>query len=400
MTNADNYKTPNPVKSKLLKLKEWLTVPEAAKYLSTIFGEEVNEADVLRLALDRHLKLSVLFVNHAHAMRGDSFVPFKEWEENFRSKFSWENMEVTIGPENMLTFRVPEYGDVLYAGKLSGVPGRDKWDEIQLDKLKMDFLDDYSPETQADLLASVVEALIEDHKKVSETFKGKVPPSITSFHKGFRSIEGVWDLPLLGSERLDIEHKYQQLTDGPAVTLIVIDGTFVENQSGEVWQLQNQFDKEYLEYLNDEDGIIDRIAYYDKVLKEKILKSEIDEEEASNLLEQRKKNLNRKRNHSDNYYPAGGLPQDSVVVVRTSALLDLQERISEEHAESKPASPKTEKSNLHIIGALLQIVMDEKLFPSEAALREHIARQYQGYSGCAERTLAGRFAEAKKTLSE
>jgi hypothetical protein len=50
---------------KLLKLKEWLTVPDAARHLSILFGEAVSEADVLRLALDGHLTLSVYFVNHA-----------------------------------------------------------------------------------------------------------------------------------------------------------------------------------------------------------------------------------------------------------------------------------------------------------------------------------------------
>lgn len=55
--------------SKLFKLKEWLTVPETAKHLSGIFQEEVSEADVLRLALDRHIKISVLFVNPCMARR-------------------------------------------------------------------------------------------------------------------------------------------------------------------------------------------------------------------------------------------------------------------------------------------------------------------------------------------
>ena len=55
---------------KLLKLKEWLTVSDAAKHLSILFGEEVVEADVLRLALDGHLTLSVLFVNGASARCG------------------------------------------------------------------------------------------------------------------------------------------------------------------------------------------------------------------------------------------------------------------------------------------------------------------------------------------
>jgi hypothetical protein len=38
--------------SKLFKLKKWLTVPEAARHLSTLFEEAVSEADVLRLVLD------------------------------------------------------------------------------------------------------------------------------------------------------------------------------------------------------------------------------------------------------------------------------------------------------------------------------------------------------------
>jgi hypothetical protein len=49
--------------SKLLELKEWLTVPEAARHLSSLFGEEIGEPDVFRLALDGHLKLSIFFVN-------------------------------------------------------------------------------------------------------------------------------------------------------------------------------------------------------------------------------------------------------------------------------------------------------------------------------------------------
>jgi hypothetical protein len=49
--------------SKLFKLKNWLTIDEAAKHLSGDFTELVTEADVLRLALDGRLKLSVNFVN-------------------------------------------------------------------------------------------------------------------------------------------------------------------------------------------------------------------------------------------------------------------------------------------------------------------------------------------------
>lgn len=48
---------------KLLKLKDWLTVPDAARHLSILFNEDITEADVLRFGLDGRLTLSTYFVN-------------------------------------------------------------------------------------------------------------------------------------------------------------------------------------------------------------------------------------------------------------------------------------------------------------------------------------------------
>lgn len=59
---------------------------------------------------------------------------------------------------------------------------------------------------------------------------------------------------------------------------------------------------------------------------------------------------------------------------------------------------KSKTSNLHIIGALLEIVMDGDKFKSETELRQHIADKYKGFMGCSEKTLANRFKEAKNLL--
>lgn len=67
--------------SKLLKLKEYVTVQEAADWLTSRLGERVTEADVLRLALDRHLILSVYFLNHALAKHGKA-TPINQAEYN------------------------------------------------------------------------------------------------------------------------------------------------------------------------------------------------------------------------------------------------------------------------------------------------------------------------------
>ena len=56
---------------KLLKLKDYVTVQEAAQKLTTFLGLEVSQADVLRFALEGSLKLSVNFANIVKAKRGE-----------------------------------------------------------------------------------------------------------------------------------------------------------------------------------------------------------------------------------------------------------------------------------------------------------------------------------------
>jgi hypothetical protein len=67
-----------------------------------------------------------------------------------------------------------------------------------------------------------------------------------------------------------------------------------------------------------------------------------------------------------------------------------------------PANERSKTSFLHLIGALLDTIMDKDkvLFKTEEALRTHIAERYKGFPGCTFRTTAERFAEAKKLLSQ
>lgn len=70
---------------KLFRLREWLTLPEAAKHLSGVFEEAVTDADVLRLVLDGHLTISANFLNGVLARRGklvlhdEAFPPEREF---------------------------------------------------------------------------------------------------------------------------------------------------------------------------------------------------------------------------------------------------------------------------------------------------------------------------------
>ena len=68
---------------KLMKIRSWLTIPEAARYLAILLGEEVTEAEVLRLGLDGQLKLSVRFVNWgAEAKRHREFTEAEQAERH------------------------------------------------------------------------------------------------------------------------------------------------------------------------------------------------------------------------------------------------------------------------------------------------------------------------------
>ncbi|PSV19683.1 hypothetical protein C0W44_14135 [Photobacterium leiognathi subsp. mandapamensis] len=56
--------------SKLFKLKKFVTIEEAAKYLSSSLEESVSLSDIYRLVIDKHLTLSVRLINPEFAVKG------------------------------------------------------------------------------------------------------------------------------------------------------------------------------------------------------------------------------------------------------------------------------------------------------------------------------------------
>lgn len=286
--------------SKLFKLKEWLTVPETAKHLSIAFGEDVTEADILRFALDGHLSLSVYFVNHAYARRG-KVVKYSDAE-------LFAAIESGRLPEDLKWTKFPR--DV--GAAIRGEPGGE----------------------EVDYLMSL---------RIDEDRYLTLSDEVTK-------LDGVWDLPMIGGERLDVEHLYQQFIGGPSVTLQTLDGSFVEGLDGAVCQLQESFDDN--EYQSGSLAALEKI-------KKKIDVEEIDPEEASSLLKQhsekRKEYLERRKSrpNKENYYPAGGLPEDAVFVVRTSAIRKLEESLSDTQSTlEKDVTPIERNTLLAIIAGL------------------------------------------------
>ena len=221
-----------------------------------MFGEPVSEADVLQLGLDGHLKLSVNFVNGAVARYGKVVNIYQakmyimpSERSNFTIADTMRCMENTVTLKDELSEEVKKgLQDKTLVYSVKGISIRDN-EVLEL-------------EDESILLSELT---------------------------------GVYDIPMLGGERLDIEHKYQMLTNGAEVTSSFLDGAFVVSQDGKWCQLQTHFDDN--RYANSE--------------------------------KQKKERAKKPLYHPSNYFPSGGLPEDSVLVVRTSELTEFESRISD-----------------------------------------------------------------------
>jgi hypothetical protein len=239
---------------KLLKLRDWLTVPDAARHLSILLGDKVTEAHVLRFALDGRLTLSVDFVNITPAWCG-KIIPHADAKRNI----------------------------------------------IQTSDGKSD--------------GPINEVSLSDGR-------------VISFTANFTFIEGVWDLVMFGAEVKAIEREYHRLTKGPAVSLGDRNGLLVTRPDG-TWGQLLQADKE---------GFNTWKLRYDTSYDLPIL------------------------------YPAQAFPPDAVLVVRTSALRDLEALISEPEPDlERPIDRRERKSLLVIIAALAKLAKVNVAKPSAAA---------------------------------
>lgn len=169
-----------------------------------------------------------------------------------------------------------------------------------------------------------------------------------SLEKSVVSIEGIWDLTMVGAEKLDIEHYYQQLTSGLEVTLVTIDGVFVQ-QGDVVCQLQQDFDNnEYQQGSTAQEKDMECYIATNKLSDEvKNLKDKFKKDRDEYLISRKNKP------HEDNYYPSGGLDeQDFVLVIRTKELTRFIQSLEDTPNAEKPLTSKERNSLLVIIASL------------------------------------------------
>jgi hypothetical protein len=167
------------------------------------------------------------------------------------------------------------------------------------------------------------------------------------------SIRGLWDLTMIGSEALDIEHYYQQETSGLEVTLTCLEGTLLR-QGDIICQLQSDFDdNEYQEGSKAAKQKLEQFITSNKLTDDEIKKLR-DKYQA-----ERKKYLGGKREieRVPTYYPSGGLDEhDYVLVVKTKEVTRFIQSLEDTPPEAKPLTSKERNSLLVLIGALCKQV--------------------------------------------
>lgn len=101
---------------KLLKLKGWLTLSETAKHLTSTFGEEVSESDILQLALQYKLTLSVMF---PEGVRGVTCLRLKEEEITYEEVPSLDGKGTVLLARPTIAFYGPMGEAFAAEGKVS-----------------------------------------------------------------------------------------------------------------------------------------------------------------------------------------------------------------------------------------------------------------------------------------
>lgn len=123
--------------------------------------------------------------------------------------------------------------------------------------------------------------------------------------------DDVYDLPMRGGEKIDIEHLYQFLVGGPERTAVSLDGVLVSTSDGRLFEIKERYES----------------------LK--------PDSSTTHFL------------HPEKFHPAGALPEDSVFVVRTVALTKfIQSLNGDGKADAKPLGT-TERNTLLTIIAVL-----------------------------------------------
>jgi hypothetical protein len=184
---------------------------------------------------------------------------------------------------------------------------------------------------------------------------------VLEFEDPVRTVEGLFDLPMIAGERITCEALYHQLTGGPDVEMTNIDGTFLKVPEENV-------------YLQIHDEFLPKPKPGD----------------LRNSWERRGDVVR---------YPIGTLPDEHVFVVRTGSLASFLSNLQGHLQPEKPLAPREKTALLNIIGALVEVMQTPRSGrESDAAVIRELVENYGDKHGISQSNLDRKIPEAKRSL--
>lgn len=192
------------MKSKLYSLKEWLTLEDAASHLASVLAEKVTVADILQLAIQKHIKLSVNLISAATANKGTvrDITEARVVLHPADAPPLWLREDA---PANSLEKKLRAVGVV----RISDIPSLDE--EIR--------------RAMADQSARALHL----SEVISDT-------EVVEFEKEVQTINGIYDLPMLSAEKFLIEEMYYPKVGGPDIDPWSLEGVWLE-RDGHIYRL-------------------------------------------------------------------------------------------------------------------------------------------------------------------
>lgn len=171
-------------------------------------------------------------------------------------------------------------------------------------------------------------------------------------------IDGVLDLPMIGAEMIDIEHRCQMRTkDGVGINFLTLGcGVLVQGANGQIWELQERFDNKAYACASQARQL---------ALKQHIADNNIEAAKAEEILrhenETRGQLLERIMSlpAMEKYFAAGGLPEDCSLVVRTDVINEFIESINNISLSGKVNTNVSSSSTVHDWQSQARIIADE-----------------------------------------
>lgn len=304
---------------KFYKLKKWLTIDEAARRLSIEVGEEVTNADILQLAVDEQLRMSV----------------------NFPHNWYGKICDITTDLDKGNKFKI--------INGLDGNPFK-----------------------------------LYEYEKCNDNEFIKVTPDIIEFKAG------VWELKLIGNEKIDLEWELRKESNLPQVDVFNLSGFYVKNKDGVVIERQSTLYPDGYKELQ-------------KEIKRDFIESipeELSDKEKADIFEKIK---NRPISTKTFHYPCAGIGEidGSFFVIQTD---HLNEFLASLDSDVESSSKLDLDNAMYLLGEVLQTVGSRAKKWTQGEIIDKILehRQNENIStkGLKQRTIEEYFSNANKRLKQ